>query len=328
MKLKNSLYQIAILIGLISNIPSAQAATTPFIPQGGRLLIIGQQRDTIDAYLDSIGTVPGGFMIYTSIQKMDGLDSPSRNYGAGINDAQYYINQYPNTVIQLALYMVGALDDTLAGKYSKNILKLAHWMKSVHCPIYFRIGYEFDLPENNYDPEKYQRVYRYIVDHLRAQGVNNVAYVWHTACLTESQGNFLDWYPGDDYVDWFAVSLFNPMQIAVARKFSTIALVHKKPMMIAESTPAGLYSTNAKLEWFRHYFDFIKDEDVKVVCYINSNWNTYPLFKAINWGDARIQNDAAIKAMWLKETGNGEFLQSSTNLFNKLTDQYQWNPIN
>jgi len=319
--MKKIFFQIFILWALISNTHLAQAASPPFIPKGGKLLIIGQQKDTINAYIKNVGIVPGGFMVYTSIQLMDGLVRPAE-HDAGINHAQYYVDHYPNTVIQLALYMVGALDQTLSGQYDRNIVKLANWMKSVTCPIYFRIGYEFDLPENGYDPQKYQEAYRYIVDHLRAQGVHNVAYVWHTACLTESQGDFLDWYPGDDYVDWFAVSLFNPMQIAIAKKFSIIALVHNKPLMIAESTPAGLFSTNAKKEWFRHYFDFINDNDVKVVCYINSDWNSYPLFQAQDWGDARIQSDAEIKAIWLKETGSG-YLQSSPDLFNKLNSQYQ-----
>ncbi len=311
-----------VLLAFLSNFFPAYAATAPFIPQGGKLLIIGQQKDTIDGYIKNVGIVPGGFMVYTSIQNMDGLDKPA-NYGSGVMFARYYVDHYPNTVIQLALYMVGALDKTLAGKYDKNITKLANWMKSVKRPIYFRIGYEFDLPQNGYDPQKYQDAYRYVVDHLRAQGVDNVAYVWHTACLTESQGNYLDWYPGDDYVDWFAVSLFDPMQIAVAKKFAIIALVHKKPMMIAESTPAGAVSTRAKLEWFRHYFDFINDNDVQVVCYINSNWNSYPMFKSQDWADARIQIDPTIKKMWLTETAAG-YLQSSPDLFNKLTAHYQW----
>ncbi len=305
-----------VLSALVLSFSTAEAAKAPFIPKGGKLLIIGQQKDTIESYINDIGIVPGGLMFYTSIQTMDGLDKPA-NYGAGIQHAQYFIDSYPHTVIQLGLYMVGALDDTLSGKYDKNILKLADWLKNVGTPVYLRIGYEFDLPENNYDPATYKEVFRYIVDHLRAQGVHNVAYVWHTSCQIESHGDPLDWYPGDDYVDWFAVSLFNPMQIAIAKKFAIMALVHNKPLMIAESTPAGLYTEEGKKEYFRHYFDFINEYDVKIVCYINSNWNSYPLFKAQNWGNARLQDDPAIKNIWLKETANG-YMQSSTELFDKL----------
>lgn len=249
-------------------------------------------------------------MVYTSIQKMQGLDKAADD-GAGVNYADYYIHRYPHSVIQLALYMVGALDDTLKGRYDDNILKLAAWMKEVRSPIYLRIGYEFDLPSNAYDPLEYKEAYQYIVGHLRAQGVKNVAYVWHSASMIDPQGNFMDWYPGDDYVDWFAVSIFNPMQIATAKKFFIIAKDHQKPLMIAESTPAGEFSSNGKKEWFRHYFDFINNDDIQIACYINSNWNAYPLFESMNWGDARVQNDPEIKKIWTKEIKEftGQYVQ-------------------
>jgi len=310
------MFKVIILWALMPGLCFAGSLQHPFIPQSGKLLIIGQQKDIIDGYIQSMGIVPGGFMVYTSIQNMDGLDQPA-DHGSGIMDAQYYVNSYPHAAIQLALYMVGALDATLAGRYDDNILKLAQWMKNADCPIYFRIGYEFDLPENDYDPEKYQLVYRYIVDHLRVQGVNNVAYVWHSASMMEPKGDFMDWYPGDDYVDWFAVSIFNPMQIATARRFFAIGRQHNKPSMIAESTPAGLVSTNAKREWFRHYFDFINDDDIKIVCYINSDWDVEPLFKSSHWGDERIQNDPEIKAMWINEMNKG-YLQYSLDMFKEL----------
>jgi hypothetical protein len=301
---------------LMSNSCFAQSSSHPFIPKTGKLLIIGQQRDSIDGYIKSIGIVPGGFMFYTSIQKMEGLDKPV-DEGAGIVDVRHYVKHYPHIVIQLGLYMVGALDDTLAGKYDGNILKLAKWMKNVKRPIYFRIGYEFDLPSNRYDPQQYKQAYRYIVDHLRAQGVNNVAYVWHSASMMEPYGIFMDWYPGDDYVDWFAVSIFNSMQIWTAKRFFTIARQHQKPVMIAESTPAGLVSTHAKKDWFRHYFDFIHSDDIKIVCYINSNWDTEALFHSMHWGDERIEQDPEIKKIWINEIKNG-YLESSPDLFNQL----------
>ncbi|MBF0123140.1 MAG: hypothetical protein HQL21_07025 [Candidatus Omnitrophica bacterium] len=295
----------------------AQSVSHSFIPKEGRLLIVGQQKDTISEYLKSIGVVPGGFMVYTSIQKMDGLDGPA-DQGAGIHHAQYWTSRYPDTVLQIGLYMVGALDKTIQGFYDANISKLAKWIKRAKRPVYLRIGYEFDLPENGYDPQRYRQVFRYIVNRLREEGVDNVAFVWHSAAMTEHRRDFMDWYPGDDCVDWFGVSLFNPMQIKTAKELVVLAREHQKPFMVAESTPAGLFSVNAKKEWFRHYFDFINEVDVKIVCYINSNWNSYSLFRAQNWGDARIQKDPEIKAIWLKETENG-YLLSSSDLFSKLS---------
>ncbi|MBF0483088.1 MAG: hypothetical protein HQL25_00115 [Candidatus Omnitrophica bacterium] len=180
-------YQIVIFLVFIPQLCFAQVVSHPFIPREGKLLIIGQQKDAIEEYVKSTKVIPGGFMVYTSIQIMDALDRPG-NHGAGIQHAQYYIKRYPDTVIQLGLYMVGAVDKILTGMYDDNILKLAKWMKKAQRPIYFRIGYEFDLPDNRYDPKKYQQAYRYIVDRLRNQGVNNVAYVWHSAAMMESKG--------------------------------------------------------------------------------------------------------------------------------------------
>ncbi|MBF0483089.1 MAG: hypothetical protein HQL25_00120 [Candidatus Omnitrophica bacterium] len=127
----------------------------------------------------------------------------------------------------------------------------------------------------------------------------------------------MDWYPGDDYVDWFAVSIFDSMQINTANNFATLAREHKKSFMIAESTPVGLISTKSKKEWFKHYFDFIDQNDVKIVCYINSDWNIYPLFRSMRWGDSRIQRDPEIKKLWVEKTVSG-YLQSSQDLFKKL----------
>ncbi|MDE2028510.1 MAG: endo-1,3-beta-xylanase, partial [Candidatus Omnitrophica bacterium] len=58
-------------------------------------------------------------------------------------------------------------------------------------------------------------------------------------------------------------------------------------------------------------------EDIKVVCYINSYWDAYPLFSSMHWGDAQIQDDPEIMARWLQQIKNG-FLQSSPDLFEKL----------
>ena len=308
-----------IILLLMSGLSFAQGSSQPFVPMEGRMMIIGQQKDAIDGYIANTGMVPGGFMAYTSIQDMDGLDEPA-DHASGINHAQYFVDSYPHAAIQLGLYLKGALDDILAGQYDGNIIKLANWMKNTGSPIYLRIGYEFDLPDNGYDPLKYKEAYRYIVEHLRDENVTNVAYVWHSATLIESHGHFMDWYPGDQYVDWFAVSVFNPMQIATAKEFFAIAREHGKSLMIAESAPIGLVSMRAKMEWFRHYFDFINEENVKVISYINSDWDSYSYYRSVKWGDTRIEKDPAIKDMWEKEMGNG-YVQYSLDLFKKLIAQ-------
>jgi hypothetical protein len=273
-----------------------------FVPSGAYAqppkIFIGQQKDMIESYVKNIGT-PDGFMVYTSIQDVSGLSAPS-DKGAGIQHAQYYVAHYPKADIQLAVYMKAALEDVLLGRYDTNIQKLGAWIKRSKRTVYLRIGYEFDLPDNQYSSYVYAQAFRYMVVHLRAQRVNNVYYVWHSAASRTSAGNFLDWYPGDDVVDWFAVSWFDSQQLQTVEAFYNLAKAHDKPFMIAESTPAGMYSVQGKKYWYKKYFGFIRTHDVPIVSYINSNWDDLPMFKHMSWGDARIEKDNDIKEMWLK----------------------------
>ena len=285
--------------GLI--ISSILFSIQPIWASTDKLIFIGQDKDSIDDYVTSIGIVPSGFMVYSSIQNMEGLDNPS-NYGAGIQDAQYLINKYPGTSIQIGLYMVNSLRVVLAGIYDKNIDKLANWIKDSKRQVYLRIGYEFDFPDNKYDPDLYQKAYQYIVDRLRANNVNNVSFVWHSFAAT---GNYpIDkWYPGDNYVDWCAVSYFSEVTTSMIRMVS-FAKEHNKPLMIAEATPRvksiTLTDKSSWDDWFAPFFKFIFSNNVKAVCYINANWDAQPMWFGQNWGDSRVQNNETIKNNWIQ----------------------------
>jgi hypothetical protein len=287
-------------------------------PEGKILLIIGQDINTIDAYVSSIGILPGGFMAYTSIQEMDGIYSPV-DYGAGTQHFQYLTDRYPNAVIQIGLYMVGALEGIIKGLYDKNIDKLGKWIKKAKRPIYLRIGYEFDGPHNHYEPNKYIKAYRYIVDRLRMNNVDNVAYIWHSYAGYISRP-IMDWYPGDEYVDWFAISYFHH-KTKYMDSMVQLALEHNKPLMIAESTPCGIgthYANYAWERWFQPFFNFIIEKNVKAICYINSNWEEQPMWKGQGWKDARIQANKSIKKRWLEEIKKERYLQASPELYKTL----------
>ncbi|MEJ6791377.1 MAG: glycosyl hydrolase [Lacinutrix sp.] len=122
------------------------------------------------------------------------------------------IDSFPNIVIQSAMWMVGKWDitkKTKKGDYDKVIKQYAAWAKSTNRPIYLRIGYEFDGPHNQLEPKKYVKAYKHIVDLLREEGVNNIAFVWHSyASIPFKNYKLSSWYPGDDYVDWVGISVF------------------------------------------------------------------------------------------------------------------------
>ncbi len=142
--------------------------------------------------------------------------------------------------------------------------------KYANTAIYIRLGFEFDGNwnigyfdlNNGDDPvakkEWYQEAYRNIVDGVRNQGVNNVAWVWQSSAsptddvIENGHENIQDWYPGDNYVDWVGLSWFLlPNEQPTASSYHThtqkeladelvqFARSKGKPVMVAESTPQG-----------------------------------------------------------------------------------------
>jgi hypothetical protein len=277
-----------------------------FVPQDGKcLLVVGQDNPAFDAYVKATGVVPGGVMVYTSVHRVEGLDGFDR-----------LLRKYPNCAFQIGLYMVGSLDKVAGGELDGNVRRLGKWIKSSRRPVYLRVGYEFDLPANGYEPEKYVEAFRHVRDKLDDQGVTNVAYVWHS--FAAGSARIDDWYPGDDYVDWVAVSLFGRPNGQTAR-VAEFARQHGKPLMIAEATPRGLGTRRGRESWdgwFAPCFGFIDKYHVKAFCYVDWDWESQPMFRGQGWGDCRIEANGLVKARWLETTGS--FLKSSGGLYEEL----------
>lgn len=272
------------------------------------IMMVGQDRPTIDAYVKSIGIVPAGVMVYTSIQKLTGLTS-AFNDGSGIHHAEYLLKKYPDSVLQLGLYMVDALLQINSGAYDANIDQLAEWIASVRRPVYLRIGYEFDEPNNNYDTTQYIYAYQRIVDRIRAKKVPNVVFVWHSSGqLIEDDPTM--WYPGDDYVDWIGVSYFSTSQYERAMTMYWMAFYKDKPFMIAEASPFGMVTVRAKKDWYKKFFQLIDETKAHAVCYINTHWDALPTYKDSRYGDARVQQYPEIKQMWLEELKKDQYIHA------------------
>ena len=75
-------------------------------------------------------------------------------------------------------------------------------------PLFIRFGHEMNDPyryswgPQNNTPEDFIAAWKHMVDYFKAEGVDNVIWVWspHIA-----YGLFEEYYPGDDYVDWVGV---------------------------------------------------------------------------------------------------------------------------
>src|SRR4029077_10994136 len=63
-------------------------------------------------------------------------------------------------------------------------------------------------------PARYIAAYRHIVDLMRTQGADNLQWIWHVNWFDEPEAgwnHFENYYPGDDYCDWVAVSAYGAL---------------------------------------------------------------------------------------------------------------------
>ena len=159
---------------------------TKFVPAAGKsLLIMGQTVERITEYMSYFKNqpLPGGWAAYWGIPEFSGITEAKKNETGSTQNHQMLIDSFPNTVVQSAMWMVGKWGVAKYagnGDYDRVLKKYSAWAKSVKRPIYLRIGYEFDGPHNELEPEEYVKAYRHIVDFMRKRGVDNIAFVWHS----------------------------------------------------------------------------------------------------------------------------------------------------
>jgi len=297
---------------------SATAAGRFEPPDGKTLLIVGQEAGEIGRYWKQVGPA-AGYMLYANLDTLSALREPWQGHlcaDSGLHSLQDWDKNYPGTIAQIGLYMVGILDDINRGELDDYIEEMGEILRKTRKPVLLRVGYELDAGWNRYAPEQYVKAYTRVARILRGQSadgkrapikpVDNVALVWHSAAyLTYGERPFTDWWPGDEYVDWVGISLFawknesdNKANLAQAEKIAAFAKAHGKPLMIAESAPKQYYpatSDKAWDGWYAPMFAWIAAHNVKAFSYINQDWNAQPMWSNVacggggDWGDTRVQ---------------------------------------
>jgi hypothetical protein len=111
------------------------------------------------------------------------------------------------------------LKDIIDGKWDTYIRTWAREIKNFRHPVFLRVAHEFNIEgypwgvvNNEQDPEIYIKTYRHIVDIFKKEKVKNVKWVWCFMNYSHPDEKWNDWveaYPGDDYVDWIGIDGYN-----------------------------------------------------------------------------------------------------------------------
>lgn len=260
---------------------TGRAADDPALDQAP-VFIVGQDLGAIRGYLESgCCPRPDGLTAYLSFFNLRsepggyggiGFDNTGQplqdehSWGSGPVDARKTATAFGIPDLAIGLHLIdtvgsGSLDPLIAGEFDANVDKLLKLFALVEGTVYLRIGYEFDGAWNAAysDPARYISAYRHIVDRVRSQGADNVQFVWQASAspmddvLDGGREDIARFYPGNEYVDWFAFSWFHhpdatptarvdhrpatPRELAA--EVLAMARAAGKPVMIAEAAPQG-----------------------------------------------------------------------------------------
>lgn len=299
---------------------------------GKARLFVGQDLSSIEDYANHVAA-PSGVVSYTSIQRLEGLDSAQDDGGGTMYLSQLH-GEFPEVPVTLGFYLVGALNAINQGTFDASLDHLATYLNGLGVTVLLRVGYEFDGPWNQYDPAAYTLAFQRVRTRISAQA-QNVEYVWHAAasCGGTFDSNPIEaWYPGDDIVDWVGASYFtqSDCQFSPVKHLLNFARQHQKPFLVAESTPQGYDLCQQTFsrdgvhltpepasqifdEWYAPYFDFVSQNSdvVRAVSYIDANWGVQRMWAAPYpngyFGDSRVQCDADLLASWKSRISSGNF---------------------
>ena len=214
----------------------------------------------------------------------------------------------------------------------------AEWGKTisrVNGDVLVRLLHEFNgnwypwcIANNDRNPSLYIKAYRYIADILKKNGAVNVKFIWCPNSIStpqESWNYFIDAYPGNDYVDFIGLDVFNgtgqegipqwrSFRHEAMDTYSLITINYPdKPLLICETAcrerlPEEKGYFTGKSDWIRGQAEALKSDMSKFRLLV---WfNETPPFKV---NSSPVSFGAFFKYFWM----DSYFRSNSLKLLNK-----------
>ncbi|HHT25646.1 MAG TPA: hypothetical protein GXZ82_00165 [Firmicutes bacterium] len=312
----------------------------------------------VDAYIAGLGDPA----LYPAVEGMhsavpgtrpQSLIQTTRLFLERVRDA----GRIPHLSFAMAIGDGQSVDDVIAQttRYDGLIRELGRVIKEYGDPVFVRIGFEFNGKWNNYHAGLYPMAFRKFVDLLREEGADNFAAIW---CYEPNAADDFDaigadgqplWYPGDEYVDWFGIDLFqhshfvrddgdqagdragggsNRLRMASSLyqrtlRFLEMARRHGKPVFLSESAAVDAHITPDRQDpgfqdgkadwelWFAPFFAFLQEHpEIKGFNYMSQDYRNTK-YAANGWGNSRIQDNSYILQQWMEMLRDERFIHAS-----------------
>ena len=266
----------------------------------------------INQYVSSVGKTPAILSAYWGIAPA----AVTLNANPNLYDlANNHGNQY-RLMIGVALVdqdMTVPVTTILSGAWDPQIISLADSIKVLGTPTFVRPGFEFGSGNSGYHADKmtgaeYIAIWRHLRQVFANRGVTNVAWIWNT--VNPDTFNYMDYYPGDDQVDWWGINYFTYGQMVYGTDFVNDAYTHHKPVFVSESNPIENNGTSNPANWnswFVPYFSlFSSHPNLKGFIYISNPWNKPGFWQ--EWPDSRINTNPTILQNYSAQLSQPKFI--------------------
>lgn len=279
----------------------------------------------VHEYQQAINQIPVIYSVYASIDPiLSTFDST--DFQNIVSNHGYPYLLLVGISLHDASYLTGNINipvnNILSGVLDSQIVKIAQRIKSLNAPTYVRPGFEFGTGNSgihndpDLTPQQFIDIWIHIHNVFFQENVSSVAWVWNT--VNPSNFNYNEWYPGDQYVDWWGINYFTEGQISSANQFLNDAAAHQKPVMICESCPisnGGTTNSTNWNNWFIPYFNKIRNTPhLKAFVYISDPWDKPGFFS--NWPDSRITSNEMIRQNYGIEITDTTYIHMSEYINN------------
>lgn len=161
------------------------------------------------------------------------------------------------------------LSDIVDGRYDSYIRSWARGIADLDYPVAIRFAHEMngdwypwsEVVNGNAEGE-YVQAYRHVHDLFTTAGADNVTWVWSPNVTYTGSLPFEQFYPGDDYVDWFGIVGYygtgsESFDQIFGDSLAALAQLADKPVIITEIGAPDMDGRQA--EWVRDMFDSLPD---------------------------------------------------------------------
>lgn len=216
----------------------------------------------------------------------------------------------------------------LEGHFDSFLGSWANQIKEVEGIVLLRILHEFNgdwypwcIINNDKDSQLFKAAYRHIHKIFKDNNVTNVRFIWcpNSMSVPQEKWNYImDAYPGDEYVDFVGLDIYNGAgqtsavwasfrKVAIENYFILTQQLPNKPFFICETASRERGSTEPKLsqtkaEWIRQQSEAIKYD--------------MPRVQLLNWfnekGTFKINSSIESRNAFLKHFLKDDYFKSGT----------------